>query len=307
MKRILFALVHCLCGVAGIDAVASDALPSGASAVVDLWPGVVPGSEGWTRKETVTSFVFAGRTVAVTRNVVKPTVTVFLPAPGKSNGAAAVIAPGGAFRHVTMDSEGYDVARWLAARGVAGLVLKYRVIETPADDAGYARAMDELTARIRAPDAPPMKMRTEEALHAVADGLRALALVREHAKQWQIDPDRVGMIGFSAGAALTIEVMVAPDSPGLAFAAPIYGSPLDPDAPLPAKLPPVFLAVAQDDFVRTNVLRFSDALHAAKHDAELHLYASGGHGFGAIPQGTTSDRWIDEFHWWLQAKGIVPR
>jgi len=286
---------------------AQDVVPTGAKAVLDLWPGVAPGSETWTRKETITPFVFEGRTVAVTRNVVRPTLTVFLPRPNTATGAAAVIAPGGAFRHVTMDSEGYDVARWLAAHGIAGLVLKYRVVETPADDADYKEAMAELTAGIRDPKVSRVRMRGEDSRYAVADGVQAHKLVRAHAEEWGIDPDRIGMIGFSAGAALTTGVMLDPAAPKLAFAAPIYGSPIDPDAPLPAQLPPVFLAVAQNDFVRANVLRFNVALQAGKHDSELHIFSSGGHGFGLISQGTTSDHWIDELHWWLQAKGIVEK
>jgi len=148
-------------------------------------------------------------------------------------------------------------------------------------------------------------MRGEEAKLAVADGVQALKLVRAHAAEWRIHPERIGMIGFSAGAALTTQVMLEANTPGLAFAAPIYGGPLDPDAVLPARLPPVFLAVAQDDFVRGNVLRFSEALQKGKHDHELHVFTSGGHGFGLIRQGTTSDHWIDELYWWLEARGIV--
>ena len=97
------------------------------------------------------------------------------------------------------------------------------------------------------------------------------------------------MIGFAAGAALTSGVMLAPGAPRLAFAAPIYGGPIEPAAALPAKLPLVFLAVAQNDFVRANVFAFNDSLQAGKHDSELHLFASGGHGFGLIHQGKTSD------------------
>jgi acetyl esterase/lipase len=304
MKHAVLALI-CGAGALMHGAVFSAEVPTGAKTVLNLWPGVAPGSETWTRKETITPFVFEGRTVPVTRNVVTPTLTVYLPEAGKSTGAAAVIAPGGAFRHVTMDSEGHDVARWLAARGIAGFVLKYRVVETPADDAGYKRALDELTAAIRDPKASPVRMRGEDSKYAVADGIQAHKIVRARAKEWGIDPGRIGMIGFSAGAALTTGVMLDPSAPKLAFAAPIYGGPIDPSAALPAKLPPVFLAVAQNDFVRANVLRFNDALQAGKHDSELHVFSSGGHGFGLIPQGTTSDHWIDELYWWLQVKGIT--
>ena len=112
MQCSLLTLILAVCAVVGAKSFAATDVPTGAQAVLNLWPGVAPGSENWTRKETITPFVFAGRTVAVTRNVVTPTLTVFLPPDGKSTGVAAIIAPGGAFRHVTMDSEGY--APWMS-------------------------------------------------------------------------------------------------------------------------------------------------------------------------------------------------
>jgi acetyl esterase/lipase len=298
LTRILFA--------AG-TMIASPIMAQTPSHVLPVWDSVAPGSENSKQKETITPYVFAGRTVQVTRNVVKPTLTVFLPDAAKANGAAAIISPGGAFRHLTMDTEGYDVARWLAARGVAGIVLKYRVVETPPDDADYIKTMDELSARISRPGAARPAL-NDDSKFAIADGVQALKVVRAHAEEWRIDSGRIGMIGFSAGAGLTVGVMLQSNPPNLAFAAPIYGGRFGDIGDLPAKLPPVFLAVAQDDLlVRDSVLKFNAALQASKHDSEVHLYSSGGHGFGMFTQGTTSDHWIDELHWWLQAKGIVKK
>jgi acetyl esterase/lipase len=288
------------------NAQAADAIPPGAKTVLNVWPGVAPGSEGWKQKEKQSEFAFAGKKVKVTRNVVTPTLTVYLPEPSKATGAGAIISPGGAFRHVTMDIEGYDVARWLASRGIAGFVLKYRVMETPVDDTAYQAALDALVKNLSR-DGERVN-RDDQSAPAIADGIQALKLVRAHAKEWLVDPDRVGMIGFSAGAALTSGVLLKSDAPKLAFAAPIYGAPFGAIPALPAKLPPVFLAVAQDDLlVRAAVLRFDAALQAAKHDSEVHIFSSGGHGFGMTTQGTTSDHWIDELHWWLQAKRIISK
>lgn len=116
-------------------------------------------------------------------------------------------------------------------------------------------------------------------------------------------------MGFSAGAMVTSGVLLQPDAAARpAFAAPIYGGPFGAMPPIPANLPPIFMVWAQDDdLVQGPVVKFYEALKAAGNKPEVHVYASGGHGFGMMPKGTTSDHWIEEFYWWLEAKGFTKR
>ena len=125
------------------------------------------------------------------------TITPFLPDPAKASGAAVVVAPGGGFRTLSMENEGWNVARALAERGVAAFVLKYRLNQTPADMAGFERSMTEMfsgTAR-RPPRADPQQMMAGLAPQ-IADSRAAFALIRRRAAEWKIDPDRIGMVGF---------------------------------------------------------------------------------------------------------------
>ena len=207
-----------------------------------LWDGVAPGSEGWTWQERdlripgpVTDFVFL-------LNVVEPTLTPVLPDPEVATGTAVVVCPGGAYAALAVDHEGFDVARWFAARGITAFVLKYRVMETPrGDDMGVlAQAADPagLESILRRMD--------EFAPIPLADGLAALRCVREHAPQWNIDLDRLGAVGFSAGARLVLELATL-DDPEIrpAFVGSIYGPGRDWN--VPGDAPPLFLAAAADD------------------------------------------------------------
>ena len=133
------------------------------------------------------------------RNVTVATITPFLPDPAKASGAAVVVAPGGGFRTLSMENEGWNVARALAERGVAAFVLKYRLNQTPADMAGFERSMAEMfsgAARPR-PAAPPDPQEMMARLAPqIADSRAAFALIRRRAAEWKIDPDRIGMVGF---------------------------------------------------------------------------------------------------------------
>ena len=170
-----------------------------ASQTFAIWPGVAPGSERATQVETISRFPGAG--FEVVRNVTRPTLEVFRPEPGKATGAAIVIAPGGGFRYLTMQAEGADVARALTAHGVTVFVLKYRTLETPADDGQHWREFFVFMAgAARSNGAFNLD---EASVQGVADGVQALRLVRQRAAEFQIDPARVGMIGFSAGARVT--------------------------------------------------------------------------------------------------------
>jgi|SRR5579859_1269163 len=251
---------------------------------LNVWPGVAPGSEKWTQKE-ITEDTPMGTIVA---NVVTPTLTVYLPDKSKATGTGAVVAPGGGCVRLAMQHEGFDVASWLRERGIAAFVLKYRIMEKKGEGM-------------------PANINFDEACkYGIADGIQAMKLVREHAAEWGVSPEKVGFVGFSAGAMVTSGVLLQKDAAARpAFAAPIYGAPFGAMPEIPAKLPPIFMAWAQDDaLVLDPVWKFYDALKAAGNKPEVHIYSAGGHGFGMMKKGTTSDHWIEEFYYWMQAEGF---
>lgn len=234
------------------------------------------------------------------RNVTEATLTPFLPAPGKASGAAVIVAPGGGFRTLSMENEGWDVARALAKRGVAAFVLKYRLNQTPADLQEYARPA--------APMAPPARPAPDRAAAGLApqleDARAAFALVRARANEWNIDPDRIGMIGFSAGAMLTMTTALAVPDAAPAFLGDIYG-PLG-AVEVPAEAPPLFVALAADDplFPETD-FGLIRSWRAANRPVEFHYYEQGGHGFGMYPKETTSTGWFEAFMSWLAMHGML--
>jgi acetyl esterase/lipase len=263
-------------------------IPSSGSAgsqVVNVWPGVAPGSEKWTQKERAVENTPLGTVVF---NVVAPTLTAYLPEKAKATGTGVIIAPGGAFVALAIDLEGNSVARWLQGKGIAAFVLKYRILEK------------------RGEGIPPSLNMDEAGKYGIADGIQALHVVRQHAAEWGVSPDRVGFLGFSAGAMVASGALLQKDAAARpSFAAMIYGGPFGVMPALPAKLPPMFLAWAQDDtLAREPIVKFYDALIAAGHKPEAHIFSAGGHGFGLKKQGTSSDHWIDAFLGWLKAQGF---
>jgi len=254
--------------------------------VVNIWPGVAPGSENWTYKERAVENTPIG-TVAF--NVVTPTLTAYLPERSKATGTGVIIAPGGAFVALAIDLEGVNVARWLQEMGIAAFVLKYRIME-------------------KVQEGIPTGMNFDEAgKYGIADGIQALKVVRHRAAEWGVSPDRIGLMGFSAGAMVTSGSLLQNDAAARpSFAAMIYGGPFGVMPAIPAKLPPMFLAWAQDDALTlVPVVKFYDALRSAGHKPEVHIFNAGGHGFGMRKQGTSSDRWIDAFYYWLEAQGLT--
>jgi acetyl esterase/lipase len=245
--------------------------------------------------------------VAMARNVSVATLTPVLPEPAKANGAAVIVAPGGGFLMLSMENEGWRVARALADRGVAAFVLKYRLKPTPADMPGFEAAVTAMFAGAGRADS---RLKPAEAAaglaEPIADARAAFALVRARAGEWRVDPDRVGIMGFSAGAMTTMATLLAAPDTRPAFVAPIYGSmeavPVAPDAP------PLFAVLAADDplFARKG-LGLVDAWQRAGRPVEFHLYAGGGHGFGLGKPGTTSTGWFDAFLRWLAAEGLLAR
>jgi len=230
-------------------------------------------------------------------NVTQPTLQAFLPPPGKGNGAAVIVAPGGGFRFLSIRSEGVKVAQWLAGHGVAAFLLKYRVVQiAPGEsEAAMHKRMNATISIEQAGEA------------GLVDGRLALRYVRDHASRFGIDPHRVGVVGFSAGG--HVAGMLAheakredrADFVGLIYGLPFTkvtppipaanlpfppGTPSEPwlqpkPTPAPDALPPIFIAMAQG------------------YRPETHLYARGSHGFGMKDTGTTVDHWIEEFNWWM--------
>jgi acetyl esterase/lipase len=288
--------------------------------VIPLWSAPPPrtiegypaGEEAWAPPLGV-----AERKIFL-RNVSEPTLTVFRPEPGRANGVGVVVCPGGGWQVLAWEHEGLDMVRWLNGRGYTAFLLKYRVSPTPASleeffaqqaaigarhaqkptSAQSPKAMDDLIGEFNAATLGQARD------VAADDGRRALALIRERAAEFGVDPARIGMIGFSAGAFLIADVAVDPQGPQPAFIAPIYGGETR-GKPVPANAPPLFAVVAQDDRL---IFHMAEGLYLAWSDAdrsaELHIFARGAHGFGLIPQGMPSDRWVELFDAWLNDLGL---
>ncbi len=240
--------------------------------------------------------------IVFVRNVSRPTLTPVLPAKGKANGAAVIVAPGGAFMGLAIDHEGWQVARALASRGYAAFVLKYRLIKTPVDEKEAGAFMGRMMmAEIGSPmDGPLLKQS-----YAPADARAAIAMVRAGAAKWGINPARVGIIGFSAGAMTSRRVAIDPppaERPD--FVGYIYG-PQDGET-VPADAPPLFNAIAMDDnLFPTKGFAVAESWKAARRPVEVHGYQKGGHGFGMGAPGTSNALLIDEFTAWLAMQGFA--
>ncbi len=272
-----------------------------AQEVIPLYPGLPPGSaqESYPEKEYFSKVW----NTEVVSNVTNPSLTLYKPAAGTGNGTAIVICPGGGFMALSINSEGIDVAKWLAERGVTAFVLKYRLAHTGED------ATQEFTTMFKD------KTNFEKILAAIvplsiADGLAAVTYVRAHASDWGVTADRVGIIGFSAGGTVTAGVGLHYSPAGRpAFVAPIYAAASMLHDPPPTDAPPMFLAAATDDNLglAPDSIALYDSWTAAHKSAELHMYAKGGHGFGMRKQGLPTDHWIDRFGDWLEWQGFLKK
>jgi acetyl esterase/lipase len=267
------------------------------SNAIPLYAGVAPGSEGAQQREQWSEVM--GDHVA--RNVTRPTLTPYLPEKGKSTGAAVIVVPGGGFKVLSMKNEGELVARWLVDHGIAAFVLKYRLNPTPADE----KAMMEDMARTMGGARPPTDRPPAALPLALDDAQQALRLVRSRAAEWSVDPRRVGMIGFSAGAMTTLSTALRNDPAARAdFIGTIYG-PLG-EVQVPHDAPPLFVAIAADDpLLGGGGFGLIKAWRDAKAPVELHYYERGGHGFGMRHQSLTSDLWVEQFYAWMQARGLL--
>lgn len=251
-----------------------------------------PNPESWTMS--------GADNVPVVQNVTVPTLTPFLPPKGKGNGTAVIIAPGGGFVILAMDHEGWQVAKWLQSKGVAAFVLKYRVMPSGPKAAGLQATMAAVTDR--------SKFLQQGVTLATEDAQEAMRLVHARAKEWGVNPDRIGFMGFSAGAITTMNLVYANDPVTRpAFIAPIYGGLSAPARPIPTAPPPMWAAMAADDplFGKTD-FALIPAWEAKGGPVEVHLYEHGGHGFGYPGRkGTTTMQWPGDFLAWLRARGLA--
>jgi acetyl esterase/lipase len=253
------------------------------------------------------------------RNISDPTLTVFAPQ-GPGNGLGIIVVPGGGWTVRAWTHEGLDVVRWLTALGYTAFLLKYRVRATDPDLQAFAAEQAALDAGLAAglaarilpgaiSDLIPRGSALEPTYLAARaacadDGRRAIEIVRDGAERFGVRLDAIGMIGFSAGAFLIVDVALDPRAKQVAFIAPIYGGETR-GAPVPVDAPPLFTAVAQDDLL----VKIVEGVHAdwtaANRSAALHSFARGAHGFGMVKQGLPSDNWTELFLAWLDDLGLA--
>jgi len=294
MRTAAIALGLCL-AFATASARAADAPPP---KIIDLWPAEAPGESGKIDAETSVK-----TDLVRVSNVSKPTLTIFRPDPSKDTGAAVVICPGGGYSILAIDHEGDQVARWLNSVGVTGAVLKYRVPRR----SGTPR------------DVPPPQ--------ALMDAQLAVGLVRDMAPDLGLDPKRIGILGFSAGGHLAAWAATNPEKRSYEavdaadkvdcrpdFAVLIYPAylvrkgtdQLSPEIRIGSQTPPTFFALAGDDAVTVEgSLAAYLALKRAGVPAELHVYASGGHGFGMKPGDKPVAAWPARAEEWMRGRGLL--
>lgn len=287
--------------------------PSAGHVQVPLWPGTPPDMQAMPGPEkTETSpDLLAGKHVTNITNVSQPTMTVYAPK-GKNTGAAVVVIPGGGFEILAIDLEGTEICDWLTARGITCVLLKYRVPSAPYDWHSNSR-----------PDnyqVPTM---------ALEDVQRTMGLVRLHAKEWHVDPHKVGVVGFSAGGFLVAEISTHFDkrlykpvdaadkqSARPDFAMAIYpghlaldDGKLNPNVPVTRNTPPTFIVQAEDDDVDgvQQALTYFAALKEAGVPTEMHIYAQGGHAFGVRRTDKPITHWTDLADAWMRTIGVLPR
>ncbi|MFZ4506415.1 MAG: alpha/beta hydrolase [Fimbriimonas sp.] len=260
-----------------------------AAPVIPLWPNGAPGSEA--RKDEAET---APHPWSIA-NIQNPSLTVFRPEAGTANGTAVVICPGGGFRELVVGEEGFKAAAYFNKLGVTAFVLKYRLFR----EAGSTLTFEKDTN---------------------ADAFRAMRLVRSNAAQWGIDPERIGMMGFSAGgevlstAVFATPAVAKPDAIDSAdgrpnFAIWIYPGPLGVPAEVPKDAPPAFFLVAQDDGAANVVMDLASKYRKAGALAEVHILNGGGHGFNMGDRSNllAVKTWPQRLADWLADRGLLKK
>jgi len=281
--------------LAGIVAACSLTAMAAEPQVILLWPNGAPGSDGKTGEETVRVAAPGGDHVVA--GIHHPSITAYLPSKETATGAAVVIAPGGGHSELWMDHEGYNIAKWLSEHGVAGFVLKYRL----AREKGSTYKIE---------------------VESLADTQRAIRMVRSRAAEWGVEPNRIGVMGFSAGGELAALAATrfdngndaAPDAIDRVSSKPSFQALIYPAIPRDMQLskdtPPAFLACGEND--RQNISQGLPELYLALKkvgaSAEIHVYTGVGHGFGlrATTKGPVA-QWPERFHEWLGARGFLKK
>jgi acetyl esterase/lipase len=267
-------------------------------------PGAIPLGTGGVADQPAPETWFRQWGEPMARNISTATLTPFLPDPAKANGAAVIVTPGGGFRWLSMNNEGWKVAKALADKGVAAFVLKYRLQPTPESLDDFKASMNRTFAAAAGSDGDnrPRPPRWDLS-NQLADAEAAYALILKRSKEWGVDTSRIGMIGFSAGAGLTMHCTLNSKTMKLAFIGPIYGGMAAVEVPKDA--PPMFAAIASDDFLFRGEFGVIKSWYDAKIPVEFHLYQNGGHGFGLGYPGNTANGWFPVFVHWLEVNKFL--
>ena len=239
----------------------------------------------------------------VITNVSTPTLTLYKPEPHLNNGTCVIIAPGGGLFALSIESEGNQVAKWLNKKGITALVLKYRLVPTGSDGVAEITQLSQNN---------PAKIGEEVGKvipYSISDGLEAVKYVRLNAKALEIDPNKIGFMGFSAGGAVTMGVaynyaeISRPD-----FLVPVYAWTDVMPVKNPKKdAPPMIVICSSDDplGLAAGSVQLYNSWYQAKLNVALHMYSQGGHGFGMRKKNLPSDSWIDRFYEWSVAEGLT--
>jgi acetyl esterase/lipase len=226
------------------------------------------------------------------RNVARPSLFVIRSMNGRANGKAVIVAPGGGYSFVSIDSEGFRVADRLAARGYTAFVLKYRVNPTPPTSEGFMADMAAKFGTLGKGELPDLPA-------AVDDMAAAVALVSSRAAEWNVDPRSIGAIGFSAGSRTLIRLLEQKKEAALLDHVALIYPPMT-QTVTGGPRPPLFAAIAANDpLFKQGGLKLLDSWLKESPAVEFHLYSGGDHGFGMMPKGKTSDHWIDQYLDWL--------
>lgn len=266
----------------------------------------IPLNTGGVKDQTAKESWFRQWGDPMARNVSKATLTPFLADPKKANGTSVIVAPGGGFMWLSMGNEGWEVAEALAAKGINAFVLKYRLQPTADTLQAFEKQMNQRFAdaanNTNSNNTPPRRPNWDLS-NQLADVEAAYSLIESRSKEWNVDMKKIGMMGFSAGAGLTMETTLKSQKVKLAFIAPIYGGMNAVEVPKNA--PPMFVAIAVDDFLFGGQFGVIKSWYDAKIPVEFHLYQNGGHGFGLGNPNRTSNKWFDAYIHWLDVNGFM--
>lgn len=273
-------------------------------------PGAIPLETGGVEGQTAPESWFRQWGDPMARNISRATLTPVLADPEKANGTSVIVAPGGGFMWLSMGNEGWEVAEALAEQGINAFVLKYRLQPTAPSLEDFENQMnrrfeeaDESSDDGDQNEAPERQRPRWDLSNQIADVEAAYSMILKRADEWGVDPERIGMIGFSAGAGLTMATTLESDKVELAFIGPIYGGMNAVDVPEDA--PPMFAAIAADDFLFNGKFGLIESWYEAGIPVEFHLYQNGGHGFGLGNPDRTSNKWFDSFMYWLEVNGFL--